>query len=207
MVNEQLIPRGIDDERVLSVFREVPRHLFVPLEQRNSSYADFPLSIGSGQTISQPFMVALMTQVLNLKESDKVLEIGTGSGYQTAILANLCHQVYSIERFEELAKKAEDILSELGFSNVSIKTGDGTLGWKEFSPFDAVIITAAAPEIPADLLEQLKINGRMALPLGDLMSQMFTLVTKTQSGIEKKDICPCVFVRLVGKGGWRKDGN
>ncbi len=203
MVEEQLITRGIDDKRVLSVFRKVGRHLFVPPEQNNSAYSDFPLNIGFGQTISQPFIVALMTQVLGLKETDKVLEIGTGSGYQTAILASLCRQVYSIERFEELAKKATNILSEIGFSNVAIKEGDGTLGWKEFSPFDAIIITAAAPEVPEGLLEQLKINGRMVLPLGGLMSQMLTLLIKTKAGIEKKDICSCVFVPLVGKGGWR----
>lgn len=207
MVKEQLIPRGINDSGILSVFRKIPRHLFVAEEQRNFSYADYPLSIGFGQTISQPFMVALMTQSLNLKDTDKVLEIGTGSGYQTAILSQLCGEVYSIERIKELSERAENILKELGFSNINIKVADGTLGWEEFSPFDAIVITAAAPEIPEHLLKQLKIDGRMLLPLGAGLSQMLTLISRTKTGMEKKDICPCVFVRLIGKYGWKNNGN
>ncbi|MDP2938846.1 MAG: protein-L-isoaspartate(D-aspartate) O-methyltransferase [Candidatus Omnitrophota bacterium] len=207
MVDEQLIPRGINDNEVLNAFRNTPRHLFVPDEQKTSAYADFPLPIGNGQTISQPFIVALMTQSLNLKENDKVLEIGTGSGYQTAILAQLCEKVYSIERFDDLAEKAKKILQELDFSNITIKTGDGTLGWEEFSPFDAIIITAATPQVPQILLKQLKINGRMILPLGGVLSQMLTLIIKQKLGMETKDICPCVFVRLVGKYGWGNDGS
>ncbi len=207
MVEEQLIARGINDGKVLSVFRRTPRHLFVAEKERNYSYADYPLTIGEGQTISQPFIVALMTESLNLKDTDRVLEIGTGSGYQTAILAQLCKEVYSVERFRELAGRAQSALSELNFSNIHIKEGDGTLGWEEFSPYDDIIITAAAPEIPRDLLKQLKIEGRMVLPLGGALSQMLTLVIKHKSEIEKKEICPCVFVRLIGKYGWRADGN
>ncbi len=207
MVDEQFVPRGINNERVLAVFKKTPRHIFVSEEQRDFSYADYPLSIGEGQTISQPFMVALMTQTLDLKESDRVLEIGTGSGYQTAVLAQLCREVYSIERFKELAEKARSALSQLHFSNINIKVGDGTLGWEEFSPFDGIIITAAAPAIPESLLKQLNIGGRMVLPLGGTFSQMLTLVTKFKSGIEKKDICACVFVPLVGKYGWKSHGN
>lgn len=208
MVDEQLILRGISDKKILSVFRQTPRHLFVAEEERQFSYADFPLAIGQGQTISQPFMVALMTQSLNLKQTDTVLEIGTGSGYQAAILAQLCKEVFSIERFKELAEKAKKVLEDLHFSNINIKVGDGTLGWEEFSVFDAIVITAVSPEIPENLLKQLKIDGRMILPLADrAFGQMLTLVVKSNSGIEKKDICPCVFVPLVGKYGFKNHGN
>ena len=148
-----------------------------------------------------------MTQALSLRATDKVLEIGTGSGYQTAILAQLCQQVYSVERVEELAENAKNVLAQLHFHNAYIKVGDGTLGWEEFAPFDAIIITAASPEVPESLLKQLKTTGRMILPLGGSLSQMLTFITKHPSGIETKDICPCVFVKLIGQHGWKNNGN
>lgn len=205
MVDEQLIPRGISDKKVLEVFRKTPRHLFVPDKEINFSYEDYPLSIGHGQTISQPFIVALMTQELNLEATDKVLEIGTGSGYQAAILAQLCQEVYSVERIKELAENAKIVLEKLNLNNIHIKVDDGTLGWEELAPFDKIIITAASPEIPQDLLKQLKTEGELMLPLGGSFSQMLTLVIKGKSGVETKDICPCVFVKLIGEHGWKEE--
>lgn len=202
MVREQLIPRGIKNQKVLDAFRKVERHKFIPENLRNSAYADFPVPIGEGQTISQPYIVALMTECLNLNGQDKVLEIGTGSGYQAAILAELAGEVYTIERFETLAKRAEAILNELGYTNIKIKVGDGTLGWEEAAPFDKIIITAASPQIPLPLTEQLRENGKLILPLGESFSQVLTLVEKKKGKLEFMDICGCVFVPLVGKHGW-----
>lgn len=203
MVCEQLIPRGIKEQKVLDTFRKVERHKFIPENLENSAYADFPVPIGEGQTISQPYIVALMTESLNLNAQDKVLEIGTGSGYQTAILAELAKEVYSIERHEALAKKAEGILNALGYTNIKIKVGDGTLGWEEFAPFEKVIITAASPCLPLPLTEQLKENGKIVLPLGENFSQVLTLVEKKKGKLESVNICGCVFVPLVGKYGWK----
>lgn len=202
MVREQLMPRGIKNQKVLDAFRKVERHKFIPENLRNSAYADFPVPIGEGQTISQPYIVALMTECLNLNGQDKVLEIGTGSGYQAAILAELAGEVYTIERFETLAKRAEAILNELGYTNIKIKVGDGTLGWEEAAPFDKIIITAASPQIPLPLTEQLRENGKLILPLGESFSQVLTLVEKKKGKLEFMDICGCVFVPLVGKHGW-----
>lgn len=202
MVREQLMPRGIKNQKVLDAFRKVERHKFIPENLRNSAYADFPVPIGEGQTISQPYIVALMTECLNLNGQDKVLEIGTGSGYQAAILAELTGEVYTIERFETLAKRAEAILNELGYTNIKIKVGDGTLGWEEAAPFDKIIITAASPQIPLPLTEQLRENGKLILPLGESFSQVLTLVEKKKGKLEFMDICGCVFVPLVGKHGW-----
>ncbi len=204
MVEEQLISRGIKNQRVLEAFYKIERHKFVPQELRNSAYADFPVPIGEGQTISQPYIVALMTQCLELTGGEKVLEIGTGSGYQAAILAELAKEVYSVERFENLAKKAQDIFAELGYSNIKIKTGDGSLGWQEESPFDRIIITAASPRIPLPLTEQLKENGKLILPLGESFSQVLTVIEKKQGKIESTPVCGCVFVPLVGKYGYPK---
>ena len=201
MVEEQLLPRKIEDERVLAAFRKVQRHKFIPEELRPSAYADFPLPIGEAQTISQPYIVALMTECLGLTGKEKVLEIGTGSGYQTAILAELAKEVYSIERFASLAKRAEDTLRELGYSNIKIKLGDGSLGWPEEAPFDRIIITAAAPRVPLPLTDQLKENGKLILPLGESFSQVLTVVTKKKNGVESINVCGCVFVPLVGKFG------
>ena len=217
-----MIPRGINDREVLSAFLKVPRHRFIPFEFINSAYADHPLPIGEGQTISQPYIVALMTQCLELKKGDKVLEIGTGSGYQTAILAELNCSVYSMERFPSLARRAKNILAELGygvqavksrkaeispsaklFNRVKIKVGDGTKGWPEFSPYAKIIVAAAAPSLPPSLFEQLKEGGVMVIPLGDKFSQMLTLVRKIKGKVKSENICGCRFVSLVGEEGWR----
>ncbi|MEW6087275.1 MAG: protein-L-isoaspartate(D-aspartate) O-methyltransferase [bacterium] len=204
MVEAQIERRGIKNERVLTVMRELPRHLFVEERYHDSAYADHPLPIGDGQTISQPYIVALMTEKLNLSGNEKVLEIGTGSGYQTAVLAKLSREIYTIERFSSLSFNARNVLAGLGFNNIVFKTGDGSLGWKEFSPFDRILVTAAAPEIPAALFEQLKDNGQMVVPVGPRFSQVLTLVIKDKNGnMVKEEICGCVFVPLVGICGWK----
>jgi protein-L-isoaspartate(D-aspartate) O-methyltransferase len=203
MVKEQLIPRGINDQRVLDAFYKIERHKFVPQNLWDSAYGDFPVGIGEGQTISQPYIVALMTECLSLVGQEKVLEIGTGSGYQAAILAELAKEVYSIERFGKLAKKAQAILAELGYHNIKIKVGDGSLGWPEAAPFDRIIITAASPRIPLPLTEQLKENGKLVLPLGETFSQVLTVVEKKKGKLESIGVCSCVFVPLVGKYGWK----
>lgn len=202
MVEEQLIPRGIKDQRVLDAFRKVERHRFVPEEIRMSAYADFPLPIGEGQTISQPYIVALMTECLNLTGMERVLEIGTGSGYQTAILSELSKEIYSIERFENLAKKSQSDLTELGYTNIKIRAGDGTLGWPEEAPFDRIIVTAASPRVPLPLIEQLDENGLIILPLGSDFGQVLTLVKKVKGQLQSTEICGCAFVPLVGKYGY-----
>ena len=199
MVEEQLIPRGVVNKKVLDAFLKVERHKFVPEELRSSAYADYPLPIGEGQTISQPYIVALMTECLDLSGQEKVLEIGTGSGYQAAILAELAKEVYSIERFSGLAEKAEEALIGLGYANIKIKVDDGTLGWKEFAPFDRIIITAASSRVPLPLAEQLKDGGKLILPLGEIFSQVLTLIEKKKDKLESTPICGCVFVPLIGK--------
>ncbi len=204
MVDEQLAARGVVDPRVLDAFLKVERHKFLPKELQGSSYADFPVPIGEGQTISQPFIVALMTQCLGLTGKEKVLEIGTGSGYQTAILAELAKEVYSIERFPDLAKKARDLLAELGYANIKLKVGDGSLGWVEEAPFDKIILTAAAPRVPLPLMDQLKEGGKLILPLGETFSQVLTMMVKEKGKFVTSDICGCVFVPLVGKYGARE---
>ena len=205
MVEEQIIPRGVKNPRVLEAFYKVERHKFIPQDSRESAYADFPVPIGEGQTISQPYIVALMTECLGLTGKEKVLEIGTGSGYQTAILAELAKEVYSIERFVSLAKKAEAVLQEAGYVNIKIKVDDGTLGWQEFSPFDRIIITAASPGIPLPLTEQLNESGKLILPLGENFSQVLTVAEKKKGKLESIQVCGCVFVPLVGKFGWKKE--
>ena len=208
MVEEQLIPRGIKNQRLLDAFYKVERHKFIPEELRNSAYADFPVPIGENQTISQPFIVALMTEYLDLTGKEKVLEIGTGSGYQSAILAELAKELYSIERFEAMGKKAQEVLSLIGYTNIKIKIGDGTLGWPEESPFERIIITAASPRVPLPLTEQLKEGGKMILPLGESFGQVLTLVEKKKNKLESTQICGCVFVPLVGEFGYPlKDGS
>ncbi|MCM8791767.1 MAG: protein-L-isoaspartate(D-aspartate) O-methyltransferase [Candidatus Omnitrophica bacterium] len=202
MVDEQIVARGIRDRRLIDVLYKIERHRFVPQESRSSSYGDFPLPIGGEQTISQPYMVALMTACLSLKGDERVLEIGTGSGYQTAILAELSKEVYSVERIESLAKRAQELLRELGYANIKIKIGDGTLGWSEEAPFERIIVTAANSDIPPPLIEQLKEEGIMVIPLGDRFSQILTVVKKTKDQIIKTEICSCVFVPLIGKYGF-----
>ncbi|MCM8783972.1 MAG: protein-L-isoaspartate(D-aspartate) O-methyltransferase [Candidatus Omnitrophica bacterium] len=205
MVNNQIIARGIKDERVIGAFLKVPRHRFIPEKNISEAYDDHPLPIGEGQTISQPYMVALMTECLGLKRGERVLEVGTGSGYQTAILAELAHEVYSIERISSLAERAKMILEELGYKNIRIKTGDGTLGWEDFSPYDGIVVTAGSPEVPPPLIDQLKAKGRLVIPLGDSFSQVLTVFEKLENRVKRIEICGCVFVPLVGRYGWYRD--
>jgi protein-L-isoaspartate(D-aspartate) O-methyltransferase len=207
MVEEQLVRRGISDEKVLNAFRKVPRHEFVAAEFLESAYNDYPLPIGDGQTISQPYMVALMTECLNLDGGEKVLEIGTGSGYQAAILAEIVKDVYSVERFPSLADSARKTLERLGYRNCLITVGDGTLGWAEHAPYDAVIVTAGAPGIPESLIKQLSGKGRLVIPIGGGFGQVLTVVEKRGLSVVTREICGCVFVPLVGKEGWPESGS
>lgn len=202
MVEEQLIPRGIQDKRVLAAFRKIPRHEFIQEEFWESAYNDYPLPIGGGQTISQPYMVALMTECLNLKGPERVLEIGTGSGYQMAILAELAKEVYSVERFQGLADSSRKIFDKLGYNNCKIKVGDGTLGWQEYAPYDGILVTAGAPGIPESLTRQLKDGARLVIPIGSGFSQVLTIVEKKGGSLKTQEVCGCVFVPLVGKEGW-----
>ncbi len=204
MVEEQLIPRGIGDGKVLAAMRKAPRHLFTSGKSLENSYADYPLPVGEGQTISQPYMVALMTQCLELKGGEKVLEIGTGSGYQAAILAEIAKEVYSVERYDTLAQKAQAILDGLGYKNIKIKTGDGTEGWGEFAPYDGIIVTAGAPSVPEPLIEQLAEHGRLIIPVGGPFGQELLLIRKNQGEFTQESICGCTFVPLVGKYGWQE---
>lgn len=201
MVEDQLAQRGISNIPVLEAFNKVQRHRFVPSDKLEEAYTDHPLPIGNGQTISQPYIVALMTERLDLTGKEKVLEIGTGSGYQTAILSELAKEVYTIERVADLSEKARELLKGLGYKNINYKVSDGTRGWEEKSPFDRIIITAYCPEVPAPLTRDLNESGKMVLPLGDSFSQMLTLVEKINGKLYYQDICPCVFVPLVGAYG------
>lgn len=198
MVETQIIAGGITDQRVIAAMRRIPRHLFMPETVSEDAYGDFPLPIGHGQTISQPFIVAYMTQALELQEDEKVLEIGTGSGYQAAILAELVSRVCTIEIVEPLAESAKNTLAELGYENVRVRAGDGYQGWPEESPFDAIILTAAPKEIPAPLLEQLAIGGRLILPVGDY-PQRLLLIRRTNEGYTEKELLPVAFVPMTGK--------
>jgi protein-L-isoaspartate(D-aspartate) O-methyltransferase len=199
MVETQIKARGVKDPRVLSALRKVERDRFVPEEYLNSAYADQPLPIGEGQTISQPYIVALMTELLDLKGDEKVLEIGTGSGYQAAILAELAKEVYTIEIVESLASMANKRLLALGYQNIKVKVGDGYLGWPEAAPFDAIIVTAAPDHIPKPLIEQLKEGGRMVLPVGTYAQELKKIV-KRSGKIETTDVIPVVFVPMTGEG-------
>lgn len=203
MVETQLIPRGIKDERVLNAMRNVPRHLFVPEYIRHSAYDDMALPIGEDQTISQPYMVAVMTELLELKGDEKVLEIGTGSGYQAAVLAELVKEVYTIERISELADKAQKKLAEIGYDNVHVMVSDGTKGLEDAAPFDRIIITAAAPKIPEPLINQLKEGGIIVAPVGERFSQMLIKGRKEKGVFVEEYHTPCVFVPLVGEYGWK----
>lgn len=202
MVERQLVSRGIRNSRVLSAMQEVPRHLFVPMELQDEAYDDNPLPIGEGQTISQPYMVAIMTELLQLEGDERVLEIGTGSGYQAAILSTLCKWVYTIERVQELSDMAQRVLRECGYANVTFHVGDGTAGWKEQAPFEGIIVTAGAPKVPEVLVEQLTEDGRLVIPVGDRFSQTLKRVTKTRWGTKVEDYTGCRFVDLVGEFGW-----
>ncbi len=205
MVQEQLVTRGIKDKRILDAMMKVPRHLFVEEGLWHQAYGDFPLPIGEGQTISQPYIVALMTEALQLTGDDKVLEIGTGSGYQAAILAELTTHVFSIERISSMASKARKILDELGYANVLIRVSDGTLGWQEEAPFAGIIVTAGAPAIPPILVEQLEVEGRLVIPVGNEYSQTLLRVVKQEKGYRERDLGGVRFVKLIGDHGWKAD--
>ncbi len=204
MVEQQIISRGIKDKRVLNAMMKVPRHLFVSKNLMNQAYEDHPLPIGEGQTISQPYIVALMTEALGLKGNEKVLEIGTGCGYQTAILAELCDRVYTIERIPSLSIRAKDTLTHLGYDNVEFKVGDGTLGWPEAAPFDGIMVTAASPKIPQPLIDQLAMGGKMVIPVGDRLTQDLLLIERVPEGIKKTSLGGVRFVDLIGKWGWQE---
>ena len=204
MVATQIASRGIKDKRVLKVMAKVPRHRFVLPEYLDSAYEDYPLPIGEGQTISQPYMVTLMTECLGLKGDEKVLEVGTGSGYQAAILAELSREVYTIERFESLAERAKKVLSDLGYENVKVIVGDGSRGWEEEAPFDGIIVTAGAPVLPKILVDQLAEGGRMVIPVGGSFSQTLLLVEKEKGKAKTTSVCGCVFVPLIGEYGWKR---
>ncbi len=205
MVERQLIPRGIRDIRVLAAMRRVPRHLFIDEYQWDRAYDDMALPVGHGQTISQPYMVAVMSELLGLDGGEKVLELGTGSGYQAAILAELSRDVYSIERIPALSEKAGRVIESLGYENVHLRVGDGTEGWPEAAPFDRILITAGSPEIPNPLLGQLAEGGVIVAPVGDRFSQQLVRGTKQRGQLSKEYHVPCVFVPLVGKYGWETD--
>ncbi|MFZ3375244.1 MAG: protein-L-isoaspartate(D-aspartate) O-methyltransferase [Chthoniobacterales bacterium] len=199
MVQEQLMPRGIHDARVLAVMSKVPREEFVPQDVRAQSYSDGPLPIGQGQTISQPYIVSLMTEQLRLEPSDRVLEIGTGSGYQAAVLAELVTDVYTIEIIEPLVKNAEATLARLGYKNVHVKAGDGYKGWPEQAPFDAIIVTCAPDRVPQSLTEQLKADGRMIIPVGEQFAQELYLLEKKNGQLKESAILPVLFVPMLGE--------
>jgi protein-L-isoaspartate(D-aspartate) O-methyltransferase len=205
MVDEQIASRGIKDIRLLDALNNVPRHLFVEEALQCQAYNDYPLPIGEKQTISQPYMVALMTEALALKGDEKVLEIGTGSGYQTAILAELGEWVYSIERIRSLANRARRILYGLHYYNIEIGISDGTQGWKEKAPFQAITVTAGAPDVPQPLLDQLATGGRLVVPIGDAFSQTLVRVIRTKRGFKREDMGGCHFVKLIGRFGWQEE--
>jgi protein-L-isoaspartate(D-aspartate) O-methyltransferase len=202
MVEEQLARRGITDTRVLDAMRRVPRHLFVEEALRERAYGDHPLPIGEQQTISQPYIVGLMTSLLALTGTEKVLEIGTGSGYQTAVLARLARRICSIERLPSLAMRARALLEELGYTNVWIRVANGALGWPDEAPFDRILVAAGGPSVPPPLFEQLAEGGRMVLPIGDPASQTLTLVEKAGGAMRTTPYGDCMFVKLVGKYAW-----
>jgi protein-L-isoaspartate(D-aspartate) O-methyltransferase len=204
---ERIRDRGIMDPAILQAFMEVPRHEFVPEAVRHRAYEDAPLPIGFGQTASQPSLQALYMQHLDLKPADRVLEIGTGSGYQTAVLARLVDRVYSMERVAGLSQRARGALDALRVSNVALLVGDGTVGWSRYAPFDAILVAAGSPEIPSPLLEQLADGGRMLVPVGTLESQRLHLVRKSGEEVESEEVLDCTFVPLLGRFGWSESGS
>jgi protein-L-isoaspartate(D-aspartate) O-methyltransferase len=203
MVDTQLTSRGIEDERVLIAFGQVPRHLFVRKPDLDRAYSDHPLLIGNSQTISQPYIVALMTSHLKLSGCEKVLEVGTGSGYQTAILSCLAKEVHSIERIEPLFHFAKKNLQKMGVENVHLHLGDGSIGWDPAAPYDRILITAAAPDIPLEILDQLNVNGRIVCPIGGRWRQTLEVWIKSKNRVKKEKILPVVFVPLRGAHGWQ----
>ncbi|MCF8051977.1 MAG: protein-L-isoaspartate(D-aspartate) O-methyltransferase [Desulfobacterales bacterium] len=203
MVRKQIEARGIADPKVLAAMGKVPRHLFVSEALWDQAYGDYPLPIGSQQTISQPYIVAEMTQALQLSEDDRVLEIGTGSGYQAAVLAEIAYKVYTIERIHSLYIAARRLFDRLQYHNIVMRYSDGTSGWEEESPFDAIIVTAGAPEIPSTLVSQLAPGGRLVIPVGDQHSQELIRLYRDENGIQQTSLGGCRFVKLVGEHGWR----
>jgi len=202
MVAEQLVQRGVTDERVLAALRRVPRHLFVAGPLRDRAHGDHPLPIGEEQTISQPYIVGFMTELLELRGQEKVLEVGTGSGYQTAVLAELARRVCTIERLPRLAERARALLEQLGYDNVWVRVGSGTLGWPDEAPFDRILVTAGGPSIPPPLFQQLAEGGRMVVPVGDIANQTLTVVEKVRGEMKTRTCGDCKFVKLVGKYAW-----
>lgn len=202
MVNEQLKARGITNPKVLGAFLEVPRHKFVEEYLKYKAYDDYPLTIGFGQTISQPYMVALMTEALDPQPEDKILEIGTGSGYQAAILSRITRIVHTIERISALASRARKTHDELGYFNIHIRIGDGTVGFAKEAPFDGIVVTAGAPHVPEALIDQLGEGGKLIIPVGDQALQDLKRFTKTSEGIKEESLGGCRFVKLIGKNGW-----
>jgi protein-L-isoaspartate(D-aspartate) O-methyltransferase len=203
MVANQIAQRGISDERVLEALRRVPRHLFVPEDARDYAYRDAPVRIGSGQTISQPYIVALMTALLKLKADHRVLDVGTGSGYQAAILGEMRAQVFTIERHQDLAQRAKELLQQLGYQNIQVVVGDGTQGLETFAPFDRILVAAAAPSVPEPLLDQLAPGGRLVIPVGGRFGQNLEIWVKQEEGFKRIQDIGVMFVPLVGQYGWK----
>ncbi len=206
MVEEQVIARGVKDPRVTAAMLQVPRHKFVEEAMESQAYQDAPLPIGERQTISQPYMVAVMSEALALDGTDKVLEVGTGSGYQAAVLALLADRVFSLERIPALARRARKVLDSCGYSKVNIRLADGTLGWQEMAPFDAIIVTAGAPNVPQGYLDQLAVGGRLVIPVGDRTNQVLMRITRVaETEFKEEQLLGCRFVPLVGNHGWREE--
>jgi protein-L-isoaspartate(D-aspartate) O-methyltransferase len=204
MVRQQIEGRGITDTAVLAALRAVPRHVFVSEALRDQAYGDFPLPIGEQQTISQPYIVAEMTQALKLTREDRVLEIGTGSGYQAAVLAQIAYRVYTVERIRSLYLQARRLFDELRLFNIVTRYADGSKGWEEEGPFDAIIVTAGAPMVPAILLNQLTVGGRLVVPVGNQHSQDLVKIVKEKTGVRQENLGGCRFVKLVGEHGWKE---
>ena len=202
MILEQLLSRGIEDARVLEAMQQTPRHIFVEDALQEQAYGDFPLPIGCGQTISQPYIVALMTEALELEGHEKVLEVGTGSGYQAVVLSQLCARVYTVERVEQLMNRARRLFDRLRCHNISSRLDDGTMGWPAEAPFDRIIVTAAGPQVPEPLLEQLADPGRLIMPVGDRYDQMLQVIELDRGQLQVHDITPVRFVDLIGAHGW-----
>ena len=208
MIRDQIERRGVSDLEIIEAFHKVERHLFVDVDARHLAYNDSPLGIGSGQTISQPYIVALMMELADLQPEHRVLEIGTGSGYQTALLAEIAEEVYSVERIHSLIQRAKELLSELGYENIYFKSGDGTKGWEGGIPacseFDRIIVAAASPEVPPSLIQQLKVGGKLVIPAGERSFQELILVERKEDGFEETRHGGCTFVPLIGEEGWHE---